>query len=143
MSSERTVWSSPELCWTRRTLQRRSGSTPEASRGRSGEAWGALGELSGASGDAPGTPREDSRAILGGSETAGSENGDMLENDDPYGTFAMFSRSQGLRNEARMPPETQFSDVRVRTRAEGISGSALGASRELQDGVLEGRMAKK
>ena len=58
MSSERTVWSSPELCWTRQTLRRRSGSAPEASRGRSGEAWGALGELSGASGDAPGTPRK-------------------------------------------------------------------------------------
>ena len=40
---------------------------------------------------------------------AGSENGDMLENDDPYGTFAMFSRSRGLRNEARMLPETQFN----------------------------------
>ena len=58
LSSERTVWSSPELCWTRQTLRRRSGSAPEASQGRSGEAWGALGELSGASGDAPGTPRK-------------------------------------------------------------------------------------
>ena len=84
-----------------------------------------------------------SRAILGGSETAGSENGDMLENDDPYGTFAMFSRSRGLRNDYRMLPETQLSDVRVRTRAEGVSGSVVGASRELQDGFLEGRMAKK
>ena len=83
-----------------------------------------------------------SRAILGGSETAGSENGDMLENDDPYGTFAMFSTSRGLRNEAKMLPETQFSDVRVRTRAEGDSGSVWGASWELQDGILEGQMAK-
>ena len=73
---------------------------------------------------------------------AGSENGDMLGNDDPYGTFAMFSRSRGLRNEARMPPETLFSDVRVRTRAEGVSGSVVGASRELQDGFWDGRMAK-
>ena len=47
-----------ELCWTRQTLRRRFRSAPEASRGRSGEAWGALGELSGASGDAPGTPRK-------------------------------------------------------------------------------------
>ena len=58
LSSERIVWSSPELCWTRQTLRRRSGSAPEASRGRSGEARGALGEFSGASGDAPGTPRK-------------------------------------------------------------------------------------
>ena len=74
---------------------------------------------------------------------AGGENGDMLENDDPYGTFATFSTSRGLRNEAKMLPETQFSDVRVRTRAEGVSGSVVGASRELQDGVWDGRMAKK
>ena len=66
---------------------------------------------------------------------AGSANGEMLENDDPYGTFAMFSTSRGLRNEAKMLPETQFSDVRVRTRAEGVSGSVVGASRELQDGT--------
>ena len=72
-----------------------------------------------------------------------SENDEMLENDDPYGTFAMFSTSRGLRNEAKMLPETQFSDVRVRTRAEGVSGSVVGASRELQDGVWDGRMAKK
>ena len=58
MSSEGTVWRSPELCWTCRTLRRRSGSAPEPCRGRSREAWGALGKLSGASGDAPGTPRK-------------------------------------------------------------------------------------
>ena len=58
LSSQRVVLSSPELCWTRWVLRGRSGGAPEASRGRSGEAWGALGELSGASGDAPGTPRE-------------------------------------------------------------------------------------
>ena len=84
-----------------------------------------------------------SRAILGGSETAESENGDMLENDDPYATFAMFSTSCGLRNDSRMLPETKLSDVRVRTRAEGVSGSVWGASGELQDAVLEGQMAKK
>ena len=84
-----------------------------------------------------------SRAILGGSETAGSENGDMLENDDPYGTFAMFSRSRGLRHGPEMLPEAYFSDVRVQTSAEGVSGSVVGASRELQDGVLEGQMATK
>ena len=82
-----------------------------------------------------------SRAILGGSETAGSENGDMLENDDPYGTFAMFSRSRGLRNGPEMLPEAYFSDVRVQTSAEGVSGSVVGASRELQDGFWDGRMA--
>ena len=42
-----------------------------------------------------------------------------------------------------MLPETQFSDVRVRTRAEGVSGSVMGASRELQDGVWDGQMAKQ
>ena len=67
----------------------------------------------------------------------------MLENDDPYGTFAMFSRSRGLRNDAKMFPETQFLDVRVTARAEGVSGSVWGASRELQDGVWDGQMAKK
>ena len=36
----------PELCWARWALQGRSGGAPETSRGRSGEAWGALGELS-------------------------------------------------------------------------------------------------
>ena len=66
----------------------------------------------------------------------------MLENDDPYGTFAMFSTSRGLRNEANMLPETLISDVRVRTSAEGVSGSVVGASRELQDGFWDGRMAK-
>ena len=67
----------------------------------------------------------------------------MPENDYPYGTFAMFSRSRGLRNEARMLPETLFWDVRVPTKAEGVSGSVLRASWELQDGVVEGQMAKK
>ena len=80
---------------------------------------------------------------MGGSETDESENDEMLENDDRYGTFAMFSRSRRLRNEAKITPETHFSDVTVPTRAEGVSGSVLGASRELQDGVWDGQMAKK
>ena len=66
----------------------------------------------------------------------------MLENDDPYGTFDMFSRSRGLRNGPEMLPEAYFSDVRVQTSAEGVSGSVVGASRELQDGFWDGRMAK-
>ena len=66
----------------------------------------------------------------------------MLENDDPYGTFAMFSRSRGLRNGPEMFPEAYFSDVRVQMSAEGVSGSVVGASRELQDGSGDGRMAK-
>ena len=73
---------------------------------------------------------------------AGSENGGMLENDDPYGTFAMFSRSRWLRNGPEMLPEAYFSDARVQTSAEGVSGSVVGASRELQDGSGDGRMAK-
>ena len=67
----------------------------------------------------------------------------MLENDDPYGTFAMCSTSRRLRNDYRMLPETQLSDVRVRTSKEGVSRSIWGASRELQDGVWDGQMAKK
>ena len=66
----------------------------------------------------------------------------MLGSVDPYGTFAMFSRSQGLRNGPEMLPETYFSDVRVQTSAEGVSGSVVGASRELQDGFWDGRMEK-
>ena len=129
-----------ELCWTRQTLRGRFRSAPEASRGRSGEAWGALGELSGASGDAPGTPRERCWEARRRPEAKTVECFAIMTFN--YGTFAMFSRSRGLRNEAKMPPETLFSDVRVRTRAEDVSGSVVGASRELQDGVWDGRMAK-
>ena len=73
LSSQRVVWSSPELCWTRWALRGRSGGAPETSRGRSGVARGALGELSGPSGDTPGTPESgffefcrDFGSVLGG-----------------------------------------------------------------------------
>ena len=115
----------------------------ECSGGLSGTLGRGLGSSRRALGSLRGRSGHPSKAILGGSETAGGENGDMLENDDPYGTFARFSRARGLRNEARMLQETQFSDVRVRTSAEGVSGSVVGASRELQDGVWDGHMAKK
>ena len=46
-------------CWTRCALRGRSGSAPEASRGRSGGSRGGLGDLSGASGDGPWTPESD------------------------------------------------------------------------------------
>ena len=65
--------SSPELCWTRWGLRGRSGGAPETSQGRSGVARGALGELSGPSGDTPGTPESvffelcsDFGGVLGG-----------------------------------------------------------------------------
>ena len=56
LSSQRVVLSPPELCWTRWALRGRSGGAPEVSQGRSGVAREALGELSGPSGDTPGTP---------------------------------------------------------------------------------------
>ena len=59
LSSQRVDLSSPELCWTRWALRGRSGGAPETSQGRSGVARGALGELSGPSGDIPGTPESD------------------------------------------------------------------------------------
>ena len=114
----------------------------ECSGGLSGTLRRGLGSSRRALGSLRGRSGHLSRAILGGSETARSENGDMLENDDPYGTFAMFSRSRGLRNGPEMLPEAYFSDVRVQTSAEGVSGSVVGASRELQDGVWTARWQK-
>ena len=52
------VLRSPVPCCTRWALRASSGGAPEASRGRSRGVWGAFGDLSGASGDGPGTPRE-------------------------------------------------------------------------------------
>ena len=73
LSSQRVDLSSPELCWTRWALRGRSGGAPETSQGRSGVARGALGELSGPSGDTPGTPESgfvefcgDFGGVLGG-----------------------------------------------------------------------------
>ena len=37
--------------------------------------------------------------------TARSENGEMLENDDPLEPFAMLLRSQALQNEFEMVPK--------------------------------------
>ena len=69
LSSQRVVLSPPELCWTRW----RSGGSPETSQGRSGVSLGALGELSGPSGDTPVTPESvffefcsDFGGVLGG-----------------------------------------------------------------------------
>ena len=137
MSSERTVWSSPSSVGH----VRRSVGISGVLRRPLGDAPERLGELSESSREPPGE-RTPSRAILGGSATDESENYEMQENDDPYATFAMFSTSRGLLNDTRMLPETHFSDVRVRTRAEGVSGSVVGASRELRDGVSDGQMAK-
>ena len=73
MSSQRVVLSPPELCWARWALRGRSGGAPETSQGRSGVSLGALGELSGPSGDTPGTPESvffefcsDFGGVLGG-----------------------------------------------------------------------------
>ena len=73
LSSQRVVLSPPELCWTRWALRGRSGGAPETSQGRSGVARGALGDLSGPSGDTPGIPKSvfvefcsDCGGVLGG-----------------------------------------------------------------------------
>ena len=58
-------------CCMRWALRATSGGAPEVSRGRSRGARGALGDLSGASGDGPGTPESD---LLG----FGSDFGDAL-----------------------------------------------------------------
>ena len=59
LRSRAGVLRSPVPCWTRWALWGRSGGAPEASRGCSGGPRGGLGDLSGASGDGPGTPESD------------------------------------------------------------------------------------
>ena len=80
----------------------------ECSGGLSGTLRRGLGSSRRALGSLRGRSGHPSKAILGGSETAGGENGDMLENDDPYGTFAMISTSLGLRNEAKCSRRRNF-----------------------------------
>ena len=45
-----------------------------------------------------------------------SRNGRMLENDIPYSTFAMFLRSQGLKNEVKMLQKRQKREKRREER---------------------------
>ncbi len=71
LRSQGDVLRSPVPCCMRWALRATSGGAPEASRGRSRGARGALGDLSGASGDGPGTPESD---LLG----FGSDFGDAL-----------------------------------------------------------------
>ena len=59
LRSQGGVLRSPVPCWTRWALWGRSGGAPKASRGRSGGPRRGLGDLSGASGDGPGTPESD------------------------------------------------------------------------------------
>ena len=84
--------------WTPWAHRGRSGGAPEAFRGHSGSARGGLEEAPGRLLESPGP----FLAALSAKYRPGSENGDVLEIDDPYSTSAMFLRSQGLQNEVQM-----------------------------------------
>ena len=73
----------------------------------------------------------------------------MLQNADPYGTFAVFLLSQELRNESKRRDKRSRRQENgvdgAPKRAEGVlgvSGGAAGGHRRLQDGVLEGPRPK-
>ena len=69
-------------CCMRWALRATSGGAPEVSRGRSRGARGALGDLSGASGDGPGTPESD---LLGFGSDFGDALGGCIENGRFFG----------------------------------------------------------
>ena len=48
--------------------------------------------------------------IFNEKSSPGSEPCEMLENDDPYSTLAMFFRPQGLQNEANMLKKQKMSE---------------------------------
>ena len=82
LRSQGGVLRSPVPCCTRWALRASSGGAPEASRGRSRGARGALGDLSGASGDGPGTPESD---LLGFGSDFGDALGGCIENGRFFG----------------------------------------------------------
>ena len=79
---EGAILRSPVPCCTRWALRASSGGAPEVSRGRSRGARGALGDLSGASGDGPGTPESD---LLGFGSDFGDALGGCIENGRFFG----------------------------------------------------------
>ena len=82
LRSQGDVLRSPVPCCMRWALRATSGGAPEASRGRSRGAWGALGDLSGASGDGPGTPESD---LLGFGSDFGDAQGGCIEHGRFFG----------------------------------------------------------
>ena len=82
LRSQGDVLRSPVPCCMRWALRATSGGAPEASRGRSRGARGALGDLSGASGDGPGTPESD---LLGFGSDFGDALGGCIENGRFFG----------------------------------------------------------
>ena len=108
-----------------------------ASNVASGSSWGPSGEASG-------VPGPSFWSLFDSRNRPGDENSEMLENDDPYSTLAMFLRSQEPRNEVKMRQKRlrgQSNDVgSCRKRSEGVFGAVQGDQGgpwRLQDGVLE------
>ena len=93
LRSQGDVLRSPVPCCMRWALRATSGGAPEASRGRSRGARGALGDLSGASGDGPGTPDSD---LFGFGSDFGDALGGGMENGRFFGCFGLdFSSFSG------------------------------------------------